>query len=164
MGFEPQLRNIVSQIRPDRQTLMWSATWPREVQQISREFLRDPYQVHVGSLDLRANVMIRQIVEVIGDFDKYGRLLHHMKDFNDGSLVLVFAETKKGCDTLQRSMRGAGFPCRGSYVYWSFFLVYICIYLYSFVHVCVCLCDDVMYCCSASLFPVPHLYILYDIL
>jgi ATP-dependent RNA helicase DDX5/DBP2 len=32
--FEPQLRKIISQIRPDRQTLMWSATWPREIQQL----------------------------------------------------------------------------------------------------------------------------------
>lgn len=34
-----------AQIRPDRQTLLWSATWPEEVQTIAREFLRDPYQV-----------------------------------------------------------------------------------------------------------------------
>ena len=32
MGFEPQIRKIVDQIKPDRQTLMWSATWPKEVQ------------------------------------------------------------------------------------------------------------------------------------
>ena len=32
MGFEPQIRKIVDLIRPDRQTLMWSATWPKEVQ------------------------------------------------------------------------------------------------------------------------------------
>ena len=31
MGFEPQIRRIVDLIRPDRQTLMWSATWPKEV-------------------------------------------------------------------------------------------------------------------------------------
>jgi ATP-dependent RNA helicase DDX5/DBP2 len=45
MGFEPQIRKIVSQIRPDRQTLMWSATWPKEVQGMARDFLKDPYQV-----------------------------------------------------------------------------------------------------------------------
>jgi ATP-dependent RNA helicase DDX5/DBP2 len=112
MGFEPQLRKIVSQIRPDRQTLMWSATWPKEVQAIARDFLHDPYQVHVGSLDLRANTSIRQVVEVLGDFDKYNRLIHYLRDQPDGSRVLVFAETKKGCDQLQRSLRGQGFPCR----------------------------------------------------
>ena len=45
MGFEPQIRKIVSQIRPDRQTLMWSATWPNEVQQLARDFLQNYYQV-----------------------------------------------------------------------------------------------------------------------
>lgn len=45
MGFEPQIRKIVSQIRPDRQTLMWSATWPKEVQGLAKDFLRNYYQV-----------------------------------------------------------------------------------------------------------------------
>jgi ATP-dependent RNA helicase DDX5/DBP2 len=112
MGFEPQLRKIVSQIRPDRQTLMWSATWPKEVQAIARDFLHDAYQVHVGSLDLRANMAIKQVVEVMGDFDKYNRLLHYLRDMPEGSRILVFAETKKGCDQLQRSLRGQGQPCR----------------------------------------------------
>ena len=37
MGFEPQLRKIVSQIRPDRQTLMWSATWPKEIVSLKKK-------------------------------------------------------------------------------------------------------------------------------
>merc|ERR1712159_628274 len=49
MGFEPQIRRIVSQIRPDRQTLMWSATWPKGIQGLARDFLKDYYQVTVGS-------------------------------------------------------------------------------------------------------------------
>lgn len=112
MGFEPQIRKIVSQIRPDRQTLLWSATWPKEVQALARDFQQNPYQVHVGSLDLRANVNIHQIVEVVSDHDKYGRLCHHMKNYNDGSLVIIFVETKKGCDQLTRSLKGQGYPVR----------------------------------------------------
>jgi ATP-dependent RNA helicase DDX5/DBP2 len=45
MGFDPQIRKIVSQIRPDRQTLYWSATWPKEVEQLARSFLYNPYKV-----------------------------------------------------------------------------------------------------------------------
>ncbi len=41
------------QIRPDRQTLLWSATWPKEVQGIAREFLKDYYQVTIGSRELK---------------------------------------------------------------------------------------------------------------
>lgn len=55
MGFEPQMRQIVSQIRPDRQTLLWSATWPREIQNMARDFTKDAIQVTIGSLDLTAN-------------------------------------------------------------------------------------------------------------
>merc|ERR1711871_1105465 len=111
MGFEPQIRKIVDQIRPDRQTLLWSATWPKEVQNLASDFLKNPYQVHVGSLDLRANKDITQVVEVVGnDYEKYPRLLHHLRNFNDGSRVIVFVETKKGCDQLTRSLRGEGMP------------------------------------------------------
>ena len=39
MGFEPQIRKIVDLIRPDRQTLMWSATWPKEVKGMSKLFM-----------------------------------------------------------------------------------------------------------------------------
>ena len=49
MGFEPQIRRIVSQIRPDRQTLMWSATWPKEVQRLAMDFLKNMYQVNSTS-------------------------------------------------------------------------------------------------------------------
>lgn len=58
MGFEPQIRKIVSQIRPDRQTLMWSATWPKEVQALARDFLHHYYQVgHFGiAIDVRSHM------------------------------------------------------------------------------------------------------------
>lgn len=45
MGFEPQIRKILGQIRPDRQILMWSATWPKEVRQLAEDFLGSYIQV-----------------------------------------------------------------------------------------------------------------------
>nr|CAH7717900.1 unnamed protein product [Callosobruchus chinensis] len=48
MGFEPQIRKIIEQVRPDRQVLMWSATWPKQVQALAEEFLVDYVQVNVG--------------------------------------------------------------------------------------------------------------------
>jgi superfamily II DNA/RNA helicase len=47
-----------------------------------------------------------QIVEVLGDYDKYPKLIENVQKFNDGSKVLIFAETKKGCDQLTRSLQG----------------------------------------------------------
>merc|ERR1719145_271093 len=71
MGFEPQLRKIVSQIRPDRQTLMWSATWPQEVQSLGRSFCREnPLKVQIGATGSRANPDIKQEIHVVTELDK----------------------------------------------------------------------------------------------
>ncbi|KAF4519826.1 hypothetical protein B566_EDAN006840 [Ephemera danica] len=63
MGFEPQIRKILEQIRPDRQTLMWSATWPKEVRKLAEDFLDNYIQINIGSLNLSANHNILQIVD-----------------------------------------------------------------------------------------------------
>ena len=69
-------------------------------------------QVTVGSLDLRANTAITQIVEVVTDYDKYNKLCDHLRNYSDGSRVLIFVETKKGCDQLTRSLIGQRHPAR----------------------------------------------------
>lgn len=61
MGFEPQIKKIMSQIRGDRQTLMFSATWPKEVKQLAEEYLIDYVQINIGSLNLSANHNILQV-------------------------------------------------------------------------------------------------------
>ena len=69
------MRKIVGQIRPDRQTLMWSATWPRAVQGLARDFQRDIGHIQVGSDELTANADITQEVIVTGGMDKKLALL-----------------------------------------------------------------------------------------
>eukprot|EP00594_Rhizosolenia_setigera_P005709 CAMPEP_0178940272 /NCGR_PEP_ID=MMETSP0789-20121207/711_1 /TAXON_ID=3005 /ORGANISM="Rhizosolenia setigera, Strain CCMP 1694" /LENGTH=318 /DNA_ID=CAMNT_0020619281 /DNA_START=414 /DNA_END=1370 /DNA_ORIENTATION=+ len=113
MGFEPQLRKIVGQIRPDRQVLMWSATWPREVQNLASDYLNDYYQVTVGSLELTGNKDVTQTIEVCTDGDKYQLLLQYLRNnLTAKDRVLVFVETKKGCDMLTRSLRMDQFQAR----------------------------------------------------
>jgi len=113
MGFEPQLRKICSQIRPDRQVLMWSATWPKEIQNLARDYLHDYYQVTVGSLDLAGNKDVTQIINVCGDHEKYRNLQANLREnLTDKDRVIVFVETKKGCDMLCRSLRMDGFQAR----------------------------------------------------
>ena len=113
MGFEPQLRKICSQIRPDRQVLMWSATWPKEVQNLARDYLNEYYQVTVGSLDLAGNKDVTQIIDCCGDGEKYRNLLRYLKEnLSEKDRVIVFVETKKGCDMLTRSLRMDGFQAR----------------------------------------------------
>jgi ATP-dependent RNA helicase DDX5/DBP2 len=113
MGFEPQLRKICSQIRPDRQVLMWSATWPKEVQNLARDYLHEFYQVTVGSVELSGNKDVTQTINVCNDGDKYRNLLRYLKEnLTVKDRVLVFVETKKGCDMLTRSLRMDGFQAR----------------------------------------------------
>lgn len=57
-------------LQPDRQTLMWSATWPKEVRQLAEDFLKDYVQINVGALQLSANHNILQIVDVCSDGEK----------------------------------------------------------------------------------------------
>ncbi|XP_043707383.1 DEAD-box ATP-dependent RNA helicase 20-like isoform X2 [Telopea speciosissima] len=110
MGFEPQIRKIVTQIRPDRQTLYWSATWPRQVEALARQFLCDPYKVIIGSPNLKANQSINQVVEVMTEMEKYNRLIKLLTEMMDGSRILVFLQTKKGCDQVTRKLRMDGWP------------------------------------------------------
>uniref|UniRef100_A0A8C4PZ88 RNA helicase n=1 Tax=Eptatretus burgeri TaxID=7764 RepID=A0A8C4PZ88_EPTBU len=112
MGFEPQIRKIVDQIRPDRQTLMWSATWPREVRQLAEDFLRDNIQINIGSLELSANHNILQIVDVCMDSEKDTKLMRLMEEImgEKENKTIIFVETKRRCDELTRKMRRDGWP------------------------------------------------------
>jgi len=112
MGFEPQIRTIVSQIRPDRQTVMWSATWPKEVQGLARDFMKDPIQINVGSQTLSANHNICQIVDVITDYEKYDKLQRLITEIMSygKTKTIIFTDTKRCADDITRQMRRSGWP------------------------------------------------------
>ncbi|XP_046398531.1 DEAD-box ATP-dependent RNA helicase 20-like isoform X2 [Ischnura elegans] len=110
MGFEPQIRKIVEQIRPDRQTLMWSATWPKEVRQLAEEFLTDYIQINVGSLQLAANHNILQIIDVCQEYEKEGKLLKLLAEIGaeKENKTIIFVETKRKVDDITRCIRRDG--------------------------------------------------------
>lgn len=111
MGFEPQVRKITSQIRPDRQTLMWSATWPAEVKRLAVDLCREsPVHINIGGESMKANHSIRQYVECCSEREKHGRLRKLMDRIMDGSKILIFTETKRSADALTREMRTDGWP------------------------------------------------------
>ncbi|XP_022910830.1 uncharacterized protein [Onthophagus taurus] len=111
MGFEPQIRKIITQIRPDRQVLMWSATWPKQVQALAEEFLVDYIQVNVGSLALTANHNIRQIVDVCEEHEKEGKLMNLLKEIGSdrNNKIIIFVETKKKVDDITKAIRREGY-------------------------------------------------------
>lgn len=109
LGFEPQIRSIVGQIRPDRQTLLFSATMPRKVEKLAREILSDPVRVTVGEVGM-ANEDITQIVHVMpSDTEKLPWLLEKLPGMIDEGDVLVFASKKAGVDEVESQLLHRGF-------------------------------------------------------
>ncbi|RUS83666.1 hypothetical protein EGW08_008572 [Elysia chlorotica] len=112
MGFEPQIRKIVEQVRPDRQTLMWSATWPKEVRRLAEDFLHSYVQINIGALQLTANHNILQIIDVCMEFEKEDKLVKLLTEImqEKENKTIIFVETKRKADDISRRMRKDGWP------------------------------------------------------
>lgn len=105
MGFEPQIRKIVNEVPARRQTLMYTATWPKEVRKIAADLLVNPVQVNIGNVDeLVANKSITQHIEVLPPTDKHRRLEQILRSQDQGSKIIIFCSTKKMCDQLARNL------------------------------------------------------------
>ncbi|KAK5107460.1 DEAD-box ATP-dependent RNA helicase [Meristemomyces frigidus] len=112
MGFEPQIRRIVEgedMPRTDnRQTLMFSATFPRDIQMLARDFLREYVFLSVGRVGSTSE-NITQKIEYVEDADKRSVLLDILHTHGAG-LTLIFVETKRMADTLSDFLINQGFP------------------------------------------------------
>nr|XP_057914001.1 probable ATP-dependent RNA helicase DDX43 isoform X2 [Doryrhamphus excisus] len=100
MGFEPQIMKILLDIRPDRQTVMTSATWPTGVRRLAKSYLKNPMMVYVGTLDLAAVDTVQQTVLVVHEEDKKSYLFGFIRNMLPEDKVLVFVGKKIVCDDL----------------------------------------------------------------
>ncbi|KAJ6222945.1 hypothetical protein RDWZM_001490 [Blomia tropicalis] len=113
MGFEPQIRQIVlnSNMPPVgiRQTLMFSATFPKKVQELARNFLEDYIFLSVGRVGSTSE-NITQKIEWVEENNKRSYLLDLLRIEVSGpeSLTLIFVETKKGADCLENFLEVNG--------------------------------------------------------
>lgn len=112
MGFEPQIRRIVEgeDMPPTaaRQTLMFSATFPRDIQMLARDFLKEYIFLSVGRVGSTSE-NITQKVEYVEDQDKRSVLLDILHTHGAG-LTLIFVETKRMADSLSDFLINQGFP------------------------------------------------------
>jgi len=112
MGFEPQIRRIVEgEDMPgvqNRQTLMFSATFPRDIQMLARDFLKDYVFLSVGRVGSTSE-NITQKVEYVEDVDKRSVLLDILHTHGPG-LTLIFVETKRMADSLSDFLINQNFP------------------------------------------------------
>lgn len=113
MGFEPQIRRIVEgeDMPPvaDRQTLMFSATFPRDIQMLARDFLKDYIFLSVGRVGSTSE-NITQKVEYVEDQDKRSVLLDILHTHGAAGLTLIFVETKRMADSLSDFLINQSFP------------------------------------------------------
>jgi len=111
MGFEPQIRRIVEQEdmpnTNSRQTLMFSATFPREIQKLAGDFLHEYIFLRVGRVGSTTE-NITQKLEYVEERDKKSLLVDLLTAVK--GLTLVFVETKRAADTLEDFLVTNGFP------------------------------------------------------
>lgn len=113
MGFEPQVMKIIGQIRPDRQTVLFSATFPRAMEALARKILKKPLEITVGGRSVVA-AEIEQIVEVREEDSKFNRLLEilgrtYLED--PEARTLIFVHRQDSADNLLRDLLAKNYAC-----------------------------------------------------
>jgi ATP-dependent RNA helicase RhlE len=106
MGFAPQINRIVDQIPRYRQTLLFSATMPPEVEALARKYLRKPVVVQVGRRSMTASGVTHAVYPV--PRDRKTELLAQLLKGVGADSVLVFTRTKHGADKVVRHLEEAG--------------------------------------------------------
>ncbi|XP_069573582.1 ATP-dependent RNA helicase DDX42 isoform X1 [Brachyistius frenatus] len=109
MGFEYQVRSVASHVRPDRQTLLFSATFRKKIERLARDILVDPIRVVQGDIG-EANEDVTQLVEMLlGGSDKWGWLTRRLVEFTSSGSVLIFVTKKANCEELATNLTQEGY-------------------------------------------------------
>jgi ATP-dependent RNA helicase DeaD len=111
MGFMDDIQSILKLVPEDRQTLLFSATMPANIQKLAQQFLRDPEHVKVDSKLLSAPLISQFYVEIQErmKFDGLCRLL----DMEPPELAIIFGRTKRRVAELSEALMKRGYACDG---------------------------------------------------
>lgn len=110
MGFEPQVMRIVDNVRPDRQTVMFSATFPRAMEALARRILAKPIEVQVGGRSVVCSD-VEQHVLVIEEDKKFLKLLEILGHYQEKGSVIIFVDKQEHADSLLKDLMKASYPC-----------------------------------------------------
>ena len=108
MGFEPQVMRVIDNCRPDRQTVMFSATFPRLMEGLARRILLRPVEVQVGGRSVVSNE-IEQHIEVIEEDNKFLKLLEVLGRYIEQGSCLVFVDKQEHADGLLKDLMNASY-------------------------------------------------------
>lgn len=103
LGFEPQINRIIGNVRPSRQTVLFSATFPRNVEALAKRILRKPLEVVVGTRG-QASKNVQQVIEIMEEDKKLYRLLELLGIWTDRGSVIVFVDQQAQADSLFQSL------------------------------------------------------------
>jgi ATP-dependent RNA helicase RhlE len=106
MGFAPQINRLVNEMPKYRQTLLFSATMPPEVEVLARKYLRKPKVVQIGRRSEAAETVTHAVYPV--PRERKSSLLAHLLKDGDLDSVLVFVRTKIGADRVVRHLEHEG--------------------------------------------------------
>ncbi|XP_046299006.1 probable ATP-dependent RNA helicase DDX43 [Marmota monax] len=104
MGFEPQIMKILLDVRPDRQTIMTSATWPYAVRRLAQSYLKEPMIVYVGTLDLVAVNTVKQNIIITTEEEKRTHIQTFLESMSPKDKVIVFVSRKAVADHLSSDL------------------------------------------------------------
>lgn len=110
MGFAPQISAILAAVRPDRQTVLFSATFPKTVEALARKSLKFPVEVLVGGRSV-ASDQVKQYGELVEEEDKFLRLLQLLGEYADEEKkVIIFVDTQTKADSVFEQLIRCGYP------------------------------------------------------
>ncbi|PFH59790.1 hypothetical protein XA68_11869 [Ophiocordyceps unilateralis] len=113
MGFEPQVMKIFANMRPDKQTILFSATMPRLIDSLTKKVLTNPVEITVGGRSVVAKE-IEQVVEVREESTKFLRVLELLGELynrDEDARTLIFVERQEKADDLLKELLQKGYPC-----------------------------------------------------
>jgi ATP-dependent RNA helicase RhlE len=106
MGFIPAIRRVVKLLPPQRQNLMFSATYSDDIRQLAGRILRNPASIEVSPRNATAERVDQQVYRVSKDHKRH--LLAHLIDAGNWHQVLVFTRTKHGANRLAQQLESSG--------------------------------------------------------
>jgi ATP-dependent RNA helicase RhlE len=107
MGFIDDVRDIISYVPRNRQTLFFSATMPPEIQHLADTILKSPVEVKVAPTATTVDA-VNQLVYHVERLQKPHMLLHFIQEIGKNGRVLVFTKTKAGADRVAKTLDRAG--------------------------------------------------------
>ncbi|KAF5306266.1 hypothetical protein FQA39_LY08964 [Lamprigera yunnana] len=110
MGFEPQVMRIIDNVRPDRQTVMFSATFPRQMEALARRILQKPIEVQVGGRSVVCKD-VEQHAVILEEEQKFLKLLELLGLYQEHGSILVFVDKQENADILLKELMKSGYNC-----------------------------------------------------